>query len=250
MEDKEKFVPMGTKVNPAMAVVWDAICNALETDTYHLLQHFIQAMIRAASTQHEKSPEVEKLMNTLDLDVGWQNAINLCSPNGKLSIAQLILIVEQEDKEGFGAVMLDKPFMGECQQTENINLIIERIIQVGTKKLYQKLRDIGAKMNCKRFVDVMLQMIEDQDKLSDEKSDIEEYNGVNDYAENNRRVEYGKRTKRVKHHSPDEYIQQGRLNFEQNEERRKQAAEASAWVDSQDGKDWLNEIEEEYDGMG
>lgn len=250
MDEKEKFVPMGTKVNPAMAVVWDAICNALETDTYHLLQHFIQAMIRAASTQHEKSPEVEKLMNTLDLDVGWQNAINLCAPNGKLSIAQLILIVEQENKEGFGAVMLDKPFMGECQQTENVNLIIERIIQVGTKKLYQKLRDIGAKMNCKRFVDVMLQMIEDQDKLSDEKSDIEEYNGVNDYAENNRRVEYGKRTKRVKHHSPDEYIQQGILNFEQNEERREQAAEASAWMESAEAKDWLNEIEEEYDGMG
>ena len=188
-------------------------------------------------------------MNTLDLDVGWQNAINLCAPNGKLSIAQLILIVEQEDKEGFSAVMLDKPFMGECQQTENINLIIERIIQVGTKKLYQKLRGIGAKMNCKRFVDVMLQMIEDQDKLSDEKSDMEEYNGVNDYAENNRRVEYGKRTKRVKHHSPDEYIQQGILNFEQNEERREQAAEASAWMESAEAKDWLTNIENEYDGL-
>lgn len=242
MEEKEKFVPMGTKVNPAMAVVWDAICNALETDTYHLLQHFIQAMIRAASTQHEKSPEVEKLMNTLDLDVGWQNAINLCAPNGKLSIAQIILIVEQEDKEGFSAVMLDKPFMGECQQTENVNLIIERIIQVGTKKLYQKLRDIGAKMRCKWFVDVMLRMIEDQDILLDEKSDKEESTGINDFAENNRRVEYGKRTKRVKHRSTDEYIEQGVIQF--GEKDRQLAAEEvkdSMEHDPDAERKWLEE---------
>ena len=48
-EEQKKFVPMGTKISPSAAVVWDAICNSLETDTYNMLQQFIYAMIRAAS---------------------------------------------------------------------------------------------------------------------------------------------------------------------------------------------------------
>ena len=42
-EDKDKFVPMGTKVSPEMAEVWNAVCDSLNTDTYHMLQAFIYA---------------------------------------------------------------------------------------------------------------------------------------------------------------------------------------------------------------
>ena len=32
-KEQEKFEPAGTKLNPAMAVVWNAVCDALGTDT-------------------------------------------------------------------------------------------------------------------------------------------------------------------------------------------------------------------------
>lgn len=186
-----------------MAVVWDAVCEALGTNTYDLIQQFIYAMIRAASEQHDKSPEIQKLLDMLDLDPGWQNAINLCAPNGKLNIEQMILIVSQEDKTGFGMVMLDKPYCGECQQTENVNIITERIIQVGTKKLYQKLRDIGAKMKCKRFLDVILTMIDAQDLLNTEKDERDEMPQYGEYHDHGRQVVYGAKTKRKPHRTPD-----------------------------------------------
>ena len=186
-----------------MAVVWNAVCEALGTDTYHMLQHFIYAMIRAASEQHDKSPDIQKLLDALELDPGWQNAINLCAPNGKLSIAQMVLIVEDKDKDGFGMVMLNKPFCGEVTQTENVNLIIERVIEVGMKKLYKKLRLIKADMKCQWLSDVMLTMIDAQDILNAEQSDHEEMPGYGTYHDHGKEVVYGKKTKRVQHRTPD-----------------------------------------------
>ena len=212
-ENNQGFEPKGTKISPAMAVVWDAVCEALGTNTYDLIQNFIYSMIRAASEQHEKSPEIQKLLDALDLDPGWQNAINLCAPNGKLNIEQMILIVSQEDKSGFGMVMLDKPYCGECHQTENVNIITERVIQVGTKKLYQRLRDIGAKLKCERFLDVMLTMIDAQDLLNTEQDERDEMPQYGEYHDFGRAIEYGRKHKRIHHKSPDSIAQQQSIKF-------------------------------------
>ena len=213
-EEKEKYVVMGTKVSPWVAEVWDAVCNALETDTYHLLQHFIFAMIRAANQRHSLSPQMERLINALDLDVGWQKALNLCAPNGKLSIAQMILIVEQEGKDGFGAVMLDKPWMGECQQTECADQIFERVAEVIYGKTYLRLRRLGNQMHVESQRELLEKIVDAQIDILQEEADREEMEGINDYATNNRRVEYGKKTKSTHHHSPEEYIEQGVIMFE------------------------------------
>jgi hypothetical protein len=114
----EKFVQMGTKVSQDAAVVWDAICQARQTDTYHMLQNFIYTMIRAAADPHGVNPDIQKILSMLDTDAGWQNAFNLCAPNVKAKVAQVVLILEQEGKKGFGAVMVNRPFMGNATMTE------------------------------------------------------------------------------------------------------------------------------------
>lgn len=216
-EEKEKYMVMSTKVSPWVAEVWDAVCNALETDTYHLLQHFIFAMIRAANQRHSLSPQMERLINALDLDVGWQKALNLCAPNGQFSIAQMILIVEQEGKDGFGAVMLDKPWMGECQQTECADQIFERVTEVIYGKTYLRLRRLGNQMHVESQRELLEKIVDAQIDILQEEADREEMEGINDYATNNRRVEYGKKTKSTHHHSPEEYIEQGVIYFEQSD---------------------------------
>jgi hypothetical protein len=202
-QNNQNFEPKGTKISPAMAVVWDAVCEALGTNTYDLIQQFIYAMIRAASEQHEKSPEIQRLLDALDLDPGWQNAINLCAPNGKLKIAQMVLIVEQEDKQGFGMVMLNKPYMGDVTQTENVNLIIERVLEVGLKKIYRKLRMIKADMRVNWLSDVLASMIDAQDLLNAEQADREELPGMGDHTVNGKRIIYGNKAKAKHHRTPD-----------------------------------------------
>ena len=230
-ENNQGFEPKGTKISPAMAVVWDAVCEALGTNTYDLIQNFIYSMIRAASEQHEKSPEIQKLLDALDLDPGWQNAINLCAPNGKLNIEQMILIVSQEDKSGFGMVMLDKPYCGECRQTENVNIITERVIQVGTKKLYQRLRDIGAKLKCERFLDVMLTMIDAQDLLEATEGDRAELPQYGEHHDYGKVIEYGNKHKRIHHKSPDSIAQQQTIVFDDYDRE----------VSDYEAKDWEGE---------
>lgn len=214
----EKFEPMGTKIDPAMAVVWNAICDALGTDTYHLLQQFIYAMIRMSSTAHNRTPEVEKLMTLLETDVAWQHAINLCAPSGKQTIAQMILIVEQEDKHGFGMYKLDKPFMGECTQTENVNKILERVLEVGFQGVYRKLRKMGEDLNCEYFADVILTMIDAQDVINTADADRREMSGEDNFTDYGRRIEYGKKSKSYHHRTPDgEAARQQRIRFNESD---------------------------------
>ena len=205
---------MGTKVAPWAASVWNAICEALETDTYHMLQQFIYAMIRGASEQHNKSPEVERLMQALDLDAGWQNAINLCAPNGKLSIAQMILIVEQEDKKGFGAVMLDKPFMGRCQQTENVDQIFERLTEVIFKRTYMKLREAGRIMKVESQRELLETMADATIIQEMNEAFAREMPGMGEHADNGRPYGYGKKTKAKQRRTPDSLARDQRIKFD------------------------------------
>lgn len=213
-KDESKYVPMGTKIDPAMAIVWNAVCEALNTDTYHMLQQFISAMCRMASDAHDKTPEVEKLMTLLDQDVAWQNAINLCAPQGKLSISQMILIVEDEEREGFAMTQLNKPYFSDCVQIDNANDIIERVIEVGFKGLYKKIRKMGKEMDCPRFADLIMTMLDAQDRLNAEESDHEEMKGEAVFNDYGRRIEYGKKTKSYQHRTPDgEAMRQQRIQF-------------------------------------
>jgi len=235
MEEDRKFEPMGTKISPAMAVVWNAVCDALHTDTYHLLQQFIYAMIRSASEQHEKTPDVQRLLDALELDPGWQNAINLCAPNGRYKIAQMILIVEDEDKRGFGVHMLDKPFMGECQQTENVDRIFERLAEVIYKREYIKLRQLGIRMNVKSIRELLSLMIDAQTVALLDEEFAAEMPGMGDRTEGGRLAgtsAYGKRTKQTKRRTPDsEANRQQRIVFTDED---RQLADSEAGHDSGD----------------
>lgn len=247
MDDKEKWVPMGTKVSPDMAQVFSACCDALGCDTYHLLQGFIACVVRASADWHRKTPAMERLLNMIDLDVSWQKAINLCAPNLELDLSQLVMIVEAKDMEGFRAVMLNKPYMEECTQTENANMIFDRVLEVIYPKTYRRIRKLSAVMNIENRRNLLEALIDSQIDILEDRADREAMEGVNDFAENNRRVEYGKRTKQVRRRTPDEFYKQGVLDFDQQQERVEDAHEASDWLQSDEGKEWMEDIDHESD---
>ena len=244
--EQKKFVPMGTKVSPAAAVVWDAICNSLETDTYHMLQQFIYAMIRAASDQHRLSPEIRQLIDNLDLDAGWQQAFNLVAPNGEYAISQMILILNQKGKRGFGAVMLDKPFMGECRQTENVDQIYERLTEVIFRRHYMKLRQIGTSLGTHSVRETLDTMIDAQTllDLDDASREGPQPGDRTDYG--HQAAAYGKRTKRKPHYTPDSprFQQQTCLFTDRDREAADMEAEQS---DNNSSNNNADDLEAETD---
>ena len=198
----ERFEQLGTKIDPAMAEVLDACCNAMGVDVYHLLQWFAYTIVKASAPMHRLDPRIQKLMVMLDRDAGWQTAFNLCNPD-RLKVAQVILILEQENHKGFGAVMVDKPFFNEAHQTECVDDILERVCEVTMSGIYKRLRLMGADMECNNLSDVLLTMLDAQDILNAVERDASELPGMGEIAPNGRAVAYGKRTKRKKHYTPD-----------------------------------------------
>ena len=199
----ERFEQLGTKIDPAMAEVLNACCDAMGVDVYHLLQWFAYTIVKASTPMHSLDPRIQKLMVMLDRDAGWQNAFNLCNPD-KLKVSQVILILEQEGHKGFGAVMIDKPWMGALmRQTECVDDILERVTEVTMSGIYRRLRVMGADMECNNLSDILLTMLDVQDLLNAEERDTSEGPQMGDVAPNGRAVAYGKRTKRKKHYTPD-----------------------------------------------
>jgi hypothetical protein len=186
-----------------MAEVLNACCDAMGVDVYHLLQWFAYTIVKASAPMHNLDPRIQKLMTMLDRDAGWQNAFNLCNPD-KLKVSQVVLILEQQGHKGFGAVMIDKPWMGALmRQTECVDDILERVCEVTMSGIYRRVRQMGADMECNNLSDVLLTMLDAQDILNAEERDTSEGPQMGDIAPNGRAVAYGKRTKRKKHFTPD-----------------------------------------------
>ena len=146
--NKENYALLQTKISPQQAELLDAICNALGVNTYQIFQMFFYTLCKASAPMHELSPEIRKLMTLMETDAGWAEAFNMANPE-RLKVAQVVLILEQQDHKGFGAVMIDKPFMSDARMTECVDDILERVCEVTMHGIYRRLRLMGARMDCK-----------------------------------------------------------------------------------------------------
>jgi hypothetical protein len=162
---------------------------------------------------HELDPRIQKLLAMMESDAGWQQAFNIANPNG-LKVAQAILILEQEGRKGFGAVMIDRPFFGDARQTECVDSILERVTEVTMRGIYRRLRLMGAKMDCQSLSDVLLTMIDAQTILDLDEGFRAELPGMGDYNYNGKQVAYGKKTKAKQHRTPDSVAQDQRIKFD------------------------------------
>ena len=247
-KDNRKYEGVSVKLSPDQYVLLNAICDALGVNTYQIFQMFFYTLCKAAAPMHELSPEIRKIMTLMETDVGWSNAFNMANPN-HLHVAQAILILEQEDKKGFGAVMIDKPFMGKApekvadidphrnnpQMTENVDYILERVTEVTMHGIYRRLRLVGGMMKCNNLSDVLLNLIERQGQDIREEDDRIQMQGEAMFSESGKRIEYGKRTKAKHHRTPDgEAMRQQRIHFTDED---REAAEQEVKRDSRDNEE-------------
>jgi len=216
-EENKRFEGLGTKIDPSMYEVLNACCDALGVDVYHLLQWFAYTIIRASSPMHELDPRIQKLLTLLESDAGWQKAFNLANPDS-LKVAQVVLILEQENHKGFGAVMIDKPWMGKpMRQTECVDEILERVLEVTMRGIYRRLRMLGAKLKCDNFSDVLLTMIDAQTTMDLEEAFRAEMPTMGEHADNGKPVAYGKKSKAKQYRSPDSIAHDQRIKFDDND---------------------------------
>lgn len=215
--ENRKYEGVSVKLSPDQYVLLNAICDALGVNTYQIFQMFFYTLCKAAAPMHELSPEIRKIMTLMETDAGWANTFNMANPND-LDVAQVVLILQQKDKRGFGAVMIDKPFMGEARMTECTDDILERVCEVTMHGIYRRLRLMGGQLGCNNLSDVLLTMIDAQSILELEEENRIQMNGEAMFSESGKRIEYGKRTKAKHHRTPDgEAMRQQRIVFDEED---------------------------------
>ena len=225
-KQKDGTYTVSVKLQESQVKLLNAICNTLGVNSYQIFQMFFYTLIRASAPMHELSPEIRKIMTLMESDVSWAEAFNLANPN-HLDVAQCILILQQEDKRGFGAVMIDKPWMGLAPQmvadldperadpkmTENVDDILERVTDVCMHGVLRRLRTLGTKMECHNLSDILLTMIDAQTILELDAENRVEMKGEGMYDQRGRKIEYGKKTKTHGHRTPDSYAADSRITF-------------------------------------
>ena len=209
---KDGTYTVSVKLQESQVELLNAICRNLGVNSYQIFQMFFYTLIRASAPMHELSPEIKKIMTFMETDAGWAEAFNLANPN-KLDVAQMILILQQEDKKGFGAVMVDKPFMSDVHMTECVDTILERVTSVTMRGIYRRLREFGGRHQCTNLSDVLLTLIDADTIEWLNEQDAIEMKGEGMYDQRGRKIEYGKRTKAKQHRTPDSLANDGRITF-------------------------------------
>jgi hypothetical protein len=208
--NKEPYELLQTKISPQQAELLDAICNVLGVNTYQIFQMFFYVLCKASAPMHELSPIIRKIMTMMETDAGWAEAFNMANPD-KMDVAQVVLILQQPGKKGFGAVMVDKPFMSEARMTECVDDILERVAEVTMHGIYRRLRLLGARMECENLSDVLLTMIDAQSVIELEEENKVEMKGEPMFDDRGRPIKYGARTKAHGRRTPDSVATDGRI---------------------------------------
>jgi hypothetical protein len=217
---------------------------------YELIQMVCDTLIRYMDDRHNLSEEMERAMSIFEHMVGWADALNLADPTVQKEIAQAVYIFQDTngEKKGFRAVMVDKPFMGQWTEDQNVMDIFERIFNICMPDLYMKLFRARILLGCNNVSEVINLLADAQViiHLNDEyRKDFEDAGRT----ESGKAVEYGQRTKRKKHLTPDDI--QTNIVFD-DDDREVADMEANDWEgehkgDSDDGLiDGTRPFTEEY----
>ena len=211
MRSEQKQVQEGghatfsVKITQAMYDLVNILCEGLQhgTNGNDLFKMFIQTFIESAKHEGPISPDMQHFLNLLKMEPGWNKAFNFTDVTALTEIAQVILILQQNGRHGFGLAMIDKPFMGESTETRCVDTIIERIIKLSSPELYKKLEKVGKRLCCNSIRETLTVLSEHMNDTLDKEEDREELPGYGNFHEYGKPIEYGQRTKRKKHRTPD-----------------------------------------------
>lgn len=219
------YVNVGTKVSPHVAELLNIIAQSKGTDIYGLLQLFVQTIIRAAKCETALPPHLKLLMQMLEIDSDWNRAFSFASPSAQTDVAQVILILQQHDREGakgrprkgFGLVMIDHPLIpgSKPRCTYCVDSIMERVAEVAMPGIKKDIDEMGRRLHTNSLRETLTLMADAQLLQSLSEADREEMPQLGNYSDFGKVIEYRERAKALKRRTPDgEANRQQRIMFD------------------------------------
>ena len=201
----ERYITLATKVSRTAAEQLARIAKKKGMTIYELIQMVCDTLIRYMDDRHNLSEEMERAMSIFEHLTGWADALNLADPTVHKEVAQAVYIFQDADgeKKGFRATMVNKPFFDKWTQTENVMDIFERIFNICMPELYMKLFRARIILGCERVSEV-INMLADAEVIMHLNGELRTEFEDAGRTESGKAVEYGQRTKRKKHLTPDD----------------------------------------------
>jgi hypothetical protein len=201
-QQTEHYKTIATKISPEAYRQLKQLARKLGMKLYEMLQMCADIFVRYMSDEHNLTPELERAMAVFEHTTGWAGSMNFAEPTGDKRISEAIYFLTSPNKKGCRAVLVTLPFLGKMEQTENVQIIMERTIELVFPERYRRLRLLAAEHN----IQSTLGMIDWFIDYHSTDSDTEEFRRTFEdalRAENNKPLAYGERTKRKKHYTPD-----------------------------------------------
>lgn len=201
-QQTEHYKTIATKISPEAYILLERLARKLGMKIYELLQMCADIFIRYMSDAHNLTPEIEHAMAIFEHMTGWAGSMNFAEPTGEKRISEAIYFLTSPKKKGCRAVLVTLPFFDKMNQTENVQIIVERTIELVCPELYRRLRLLAAEHNIQSILDMIYRLIDYHSTDSDTEEIRKTFEDAL-RAENNKPVAYGERTKRKKHYTPD-----------------------------------------------
>lgn len=236
------YATFSVKVTQAVYDLVNILCEGLEhgTNGNDLFKMFIQTFVESAKHEGPLSDDMKTFLNILNMEPGWHKAFNFADVTARSEVAQVILILQQAGRHGFGLTMIDKPWMGEPTQTMCVDDILERVVKVSMPGLAKRLDAIGEKFCCTSMRETLTLLCEYMSDYLQREEDQAELPGYGEHHDYGKAIEYGKKHKRVPHRTPDSVAnQQQRIVFDDYDRE----------VADYEAKDWEGEHRQHGDDL-
>ena len=200
---EEGWVMLNAKVPPHIGTLFNILARQRGMTSYELLQLLINGFITAARHEGPVTPELRLLIDSLKLDVAFSKAFNFASPTATAEIAQMILILQQPGRKGFGLMMIDRPFMGDATVTHCVDDIFERVVKLSMPGIDHRLEWIEKEFHCTSRRETLILICEYMADYMKKEEELNEMPGFDNFHDFGKQVEYGKRYKRKPRRTPD-----------------------------------------------
>ena len=221
--EQEKYVMIGTKVSPKFAETFNRICRKKGLNKYQAIQMMVDTFVRYTDDRYNLSEEMSLLMSAFEHMDGWNGAFNLADTTADKQIDEAIYFLTAAERRGARAIMVHRPFFGNWTETSNVQIILERVIEVLMPERYRRLRMLAVDMECNSILELIDRMIDAHtiDQLEQNfRSAFEDCQRT----DSGKTFAYGNKTKSLHHHTVDgEAARQARLQFDDDD--REQADE-------------------------
>ncbi len=200
MEENKGYEMMQTKVSKETYDALKRIERKQGVSIYGIIQNMCDCIRRYTEDRTRLSPMVEKAMNILEHMIGWKDNFNIADPTAEPEVAEATYYLNEKsgEKKGIRVVHVERPFFGKWKQTFNLQIILDRFLNLTFPSLYMRLRYIAYCRQCTSILELLLEIVGELEREEDKK-DLQQPFEDATRSEFGQDIKYGQRTKR-KHH--------------------------------------------------